>query len=517
MHFPCPESTPYTQMVEGGKKLNQWSRKPVDDQGNRPPSKLPIILFSLLLGCCLVPVGNQIASAKPAQSVNAPPTKAESLPETTKEGFGEETEQWFRKLFKRALQVPDEKAQRALAEVLKHPEKFHFSILASTGEGQAVPAQLKVHNYRVGEEVIYPASAMKTFGSLGALMVFEENRKKHPWLSLNAPLKASSQQCKKTDRSNLHNRAQTLAHEIRKTQLVSSNAGFNFLFDLVSKKGFVELFSHMFPTVEMNRQIRTSKSSRTRSSCQSFAICSDGQGGTGTGERKQFSLPCPRVNAPLAITPSPTPTELGRKKPNMRLGKGQLTSSGKKKNKPMDFSYKNQVGFEDYQRLMMALHFPGMALPMGDPQSNRLLKTLPELISEPWLEFLRLAMAQYPRYSDNPVYPNKSTSETRFKPMISGIRLAGINDDDLLYSNKAGKALGFHLDNAYIAMGPKLGVLEGKAVGQGAVTRKLFITIGMYVNKNGILNDNQYQYHSISKPVLKAIGFAIGEYLQGRL
>ena len=477
------------------------------DMKRRKQRILPHLL--LIISCFFaLPLESSTAlSGEPGKSSTSIPFTEET------QGEKSHTNEWFDAFFKRALQVPDEKARKALQTVLKNPETFHFSILVSTGDGQAPPSELSVHDFRVGEEVIYPASAMKTFGSLGALMIWEEERKKTPWLSLQSPLQMSSTQCRKRDSSNVHNRSQTLAHEIRKTQLVSSNTGFNFLFDVVSKKGFLRLFSQMFPTMEMNRQIRTSKSSRTRSSCQSFSICADEKG----KGRQPFTLGCPRIEEAITITPRPKPTRLGMKKPNMKIGKGKLTSGGKKKNKPMDFSYKNQVGFEDYQRLMMALHFPGLALPMGDPQANRLLQTLPERVSEPWLEFLRVSMTQYPRHSKNPVYRSESLSETRFKPLISGIRLAGVTDEELLYSNKAGKALGFHLDNAYIAIGPKLGILEGKAVGQGEVTRKMFITLGMYVNRNGILNDNKYQYHSISKPVFKAIGFAVGEYLKGRL
>ena len=87
-------------------------------------------------------------------------------------------------------------------------------------------------------------------------------------------------------------------------------------------------------------------------------------------------------------------------------------------------------------------------------------------------------------------------------------------DQNLYYMNKAGKALGFHLDNALI------GVANGKLKFKRDHTasnlrRAVYVTVGLYVNKDGVLNDDRYEYKSLSVPLFDAIGYAIGRYLQG--
>ena len=53
--------------------------------------------------------------------------------------------------------------------------------------------------------------------------------------------------------------------------------------------------------------------------------------------------------------------------------------------------------------------------------------------------------------------------------------------------------------------------------GDGRVKRGLFITVGLYVNKDQVLNDNKYEYKRTSVPLFKAIGYAVGRYLMGDL
>ena len=82
--------------------------------------------------------------------------------------------------------------------------------------------------------------------------------------------------------------------------------------------------------------------------------------------------------------------------------------------------------------------------------------------------------------------------------------------------NKAGKALGFHLDNALIAVGP--GELKlRRDYTPLSLKRAVFVTVGLYVNQDQTLNDNRYEYQTVSVPLFDALGYAVGRYLQGKL
>ena len=89
-----------------------------------------------------------------------------------------------------------------------------------------------------------------------------------------------------------------------------------------------------------------------------------------------------------------------------------------------------------------------------------------------------------------------------------------ISDSSLYYLNKAGKAFGFHMDNALIMVGEKKGeITQSGKPGRKSIARALLITVGVYANKNEVLNDNRYEYKKITAPLLDAIGYAVGRYL----
>ena len=64
--------------------------------------------------------------------------------------------------------------------------------------------------------------------------------------------------------------------------------------------------------------------------------------------------------------------------------------------------------------------------------------------------------------------------------------------------NKVGLAYGFLLDNAYIVD------LENKV--------EFFLSAVVYSNSNGVLNDDSYDYDTLTIPFLAEIGRAIYEY-----
>ena len=84
--------------------------------------------------------------------------------------------------------------------------------------------------------------------------------------------------------------------------------------------------------------------------------------------------------------------------------------------------------------------------------------------------------------------------------MLPGLREV-IDVTRLRYTNKAGRAYGFHIDNAYV---------EDEPSGKG-----FFVTAAIYANPNGILNDDDYAYNDLSAPFLAAVGEALAKKVFG--
>ena len=69
-------------------------------------------------------------------------------------------------------------------------------------------------------------------------------------------------------------------------------------------------------------------------------------------------------------------------------------------------------------------------------------------------------------------------------------------------ANKAGNAYGFLIDNTF---------LRDDQTGDAVA-----LTVGMYVNPNGVINDDEYAYDEEGRPLLAAIGAAAARELLDR-
>ena len=164
----------------------------------------------------------------------------------------------------------------------------------------------------------------------------------------------------------------------------------------------------------------------------------------------------------------------------MKIGVAYIDDElGARVDEPLDFSGKNYVSIRDLHRLTLALNRPELpGVPdLGLRESDR--------------EFLLRAMVEDPLASTNPVYTDPHDSGLRYHAMINGMtRVMPLTR--IHYAGKAGRAYGFLLDNAYV---------EDTESG-----RAMAVTLVAYANANGVLNDNQYEYDEVTRPLVKAMG-----------
>ena len=354
--------------------------------------------------------------------------------------------------------------------VMRDPRERRLQIVARFFKTPGASPQRV--SYREDAEYFYPASAIKLFASLAALRWWSEERETRG-LTLDTPLRYCSPRCRGRDRSNLVGGRITLRHELRKLHLVSSNEAFNRVYDLVGHERLHRELLPFFPSLRVRHRLNTFEDAETCLSSPAVEVL---------GERGAWKLP-PRRSG-LQLEPHPVSAR-------QRVGDRFVDPHQHELvEEPLDFTLKNGIRLEDFQQALLSLYMPRHA-------------THPRFadgIYRPWLDALRAMMEEDPLHSENPRYRSQSQSELRFKPLLRGL-LQRRQRSQLRYSNKAGKAYGFHIENAYI---------EDQESG-----RRVFITIGLYVNSDRTLNNNRYEYRRESIPLFQAVGERLGRWLAG--
>ncbi|HEY6902112.1 MAG TPA: serine hydrolase [Puia sp.] len=172
------------------------------------------------------------------------------------------------------------------------------------------------------------------------------------------------------------------------------------------------------------------------------------------------------------------------------IGNAHLDRHDSLIHEPMNFTTHNNFPLEDAQGLLQSVMFPSSV-----PAAQRLR------LNKDDYRFLYQYMSEYPRESAHPKYDTAEyfdsyTKFFRFKagrqPIPPYIRVF----------NKPGWAYGFLTDIAYIADF------------QNNVEYMLTGTI--YVNSDGVLNDDKYDFDTIGYPFFREVGDIIYRYELGR-
>ncbi len=354
----------------------------------------------------------------------------------------------------------------SLGAVANDPRR-RVQILVTTFEPQAnAPPVLHEHGWRVDAEYTYPASAIKTFASVAVLAQLGIWQAAGSRVDLKTPLalcKGREKQCEVIpDPSNLDGGVATIGHEIRKMHLVSDNDAFNRLYDIVGHRELNELFwdkglsslrlHHRMYAVDPAAQLVTPRLQ--------------------LHPRRGKPMEIPRRESNLVLPPSPAKDrQVGTA--HFPLGSRQRVDT------PLDFSRKNYISLRQFHRLLLGIVRPD-------------LPNVPDLgLRRPHRAFLIQAMTEDPLASANPRYTKPDQSARRFKPLYIGIERV-VPDAEFRYVNKAGKAYGFLLENAYIEHTP--------------TGRAFAVTVVVYANDNGVLNDNKYEYKTVTRPFLHDLG-----------
>jgi hypothetical protein len=372
------------------------------------------------------------------------------------------TDRFLEKLIRR-------KADDQLKIILNHPDSFRYQLIyTKIDRNKDNEPAFRNYYLHVDPELYFnPASMVKLPTALIALEKL--NDLSVSGLDRSTPMLTDSGYEKQTAAwvdSTAENGLPSLAHYIKKVFLVSDNEAYNRLYEFVGQ----EL---------LNKRLWEMGYHRTRI-VRRFV--------TMTEDQNRHTNPIRFIKDGKLIYQQPAlyntlPFDFSRK---VLIGNAHYNREDSLIHEPMDFTTHNNFPLEDMQQVLQAALFPRSV-----PAAKRFR------ISENDYRFLLEYMAKLPSQSD---YPRYDTSEffdsyTKFFLFKAGRSKIPEYIQDF---NKTGWSYGFLTDVAYI---------------RDTLNKVEFMLSGtIYTNRDGILNDDKYEYEETGYPFFKKTGEIIYNY-----
>lgn len=257
---------------------------------------------------------------------------------------------------------------------------------------------------------------------------------------------------------------QTIEQAIKEVLVVSDNNAANRLFEFLGQQYIhKQLASKGYPDVYIRNRLELGRTPLENRQTQQINFFD-------TNDKLIYSQPAQNNTNPLPYY-------------NVFIGNGYLNNNDSLVNEPLNFSEKNRISLSDLHHIMQSVIFPDQT-----PKSHRFN------LSEADRQFLLQWMRTTPTESTYPTYDSVAYYPAYAKFLMFGSERGSIPSNIKIFS-KAGDAYGFLLDNAYIV--------------DTAAKVEFMLSAVIYVNSDGILNDNQYDYKTIGLPFMKNLGQSI--------
>lgn len=363
----------------------------------------------------------------------------------------------------------DREASPALRHILQYPDSFRYQLIYTQIDRDARNRpHFKSYYLEVDSKKYFnPASTVKLPIALLALEKLHELQV--PRLHRNTPMLTDSawqgQVTVHTD-SSAADLLPSVEHYIKKIFLVSDNDAYNRLYEFVSQQTIHEkLWAKGYKDVRIVRRFMPL-----------------------TEEENRHTNPVRFMDNGKLVYEQPAAYnrqtfDFSRE---VKLGNAYLDKNDKLVFTPMDFTKHNNLPLVDLQQLLQSVLFPASV-----PVSQRFD------ITEDDYRFLYRYMSQYPSET---LWPKYDTAEyydsyTKFFFFKAGKRNI---PPYIRVFNKAGWSYGFLTDAAYI--------VDFKH------EVEFMLTGNIYVNRDGVLNDNKYEYEEEGHPFFREIGEIIYRY-----
>jgi len=372
-------------------------------------------------------------------------------------------------------------ASPQLRTILAHADSFRYQLIyTQIDRDSRNRPHFHSYYYRVNPlEYFNPASTVKM--PLAFLALEKVNSLTRYGIDKYSPMLTDSafsgQHPVYTDTS-AANGLPSLANYIKKIFLVSDNDAYNRLYEFLGQQYLNErLWQLGYPRVRITRRFvpMTEEENRHTNPVRFLR--------KGALSSPDGRVPDGGVAYVQPAAESKAHFDLSRQ---VLIGNAHLDRNDSLVHAPMDFTRHNNVPLEDEQRLLQSVLFPESVSP-----AKRFHLTADDY------SFLYRCMSQYPSEEEHPCYDTAEyfDSYTKFfffkagrTPIPSYIRIF----------NKPGWSYGFLTDVAYIVD------FKHKV--------EFMLSGVIYVNRDGILNDDKYEYEETGYPFFKEVGNIIYQY-----
>jgi hypothetical protein len=362
-----------------------------------------------------------------------------------------------------------QKASPALQHILQHPDSFRYQLIYTQIDRDRKNRPHFRHYYLHVDPLQYfnPASMVKM--PIAFLALEKLHQLGIRGLDINTTMLTDSaykgQVTVHTD-STAQNRLPSIGHYIKKVFLVSDNDAYNRLYEFVGQQAIHERLWGM--GYSRDRIVRR-------------FMPLDEDGNRHTNPVRFIKNGQPVYEQPAAYCT--LPFDFSRK---ILIGEAHLDRDDRLIPAPMDFTRHNDVPLEDLQQMLQSVLFPESV-----PPDRRF-----RLSSDDY-RFLYKYMSAYPSESSYPKYDTAEyfDSYTKFFMFKAG---RGKIPPYIRVFNKTGWSYGFLTDVAYIVD------FKNKV--------EFMLSGTIYVNRDGILNDNKYEYETEGYPFFKETGNIIYQY-----
>jgi Beta-lactamase enzyme family len=355
--------------------------------------------------------------------------------------------------------------------ILAHRKAYNVQVIyTQIDRGANGMAALKNHYLNVNAgNYFYPASTVKFPVSLLALQRLNELKDKG--IDKNTTMLTlqgfSGQTAVLNDPTTVDGQP-SIAQYIKKILMVSDNDAYNRLYEFLGSKYINEqLHQKGYGDVQLLHRLQMPLSADENRHTNDVEFL-------GINNKVLYQQPMQYDTTQYALR-------------NDSIGTGYI-SGGQLLNSAMDFSAKNRIGLQDLHDILISLIFP-----------YRMKASQRMNITEEDRNFVLKYMSQLPTESTFPAY---SADTINYYPAYCKFLLYGAEKGPLPKNirvfNKVGDAYGQLLDIAYI-------VDFDKKI-------EFFLSVVIYCNSDGILNDDKYDYDSIGFPFMKHLGQVIYDY-----
>jgi hypothetical protein len=372
------------------------------------------------------------------------------------------TDAWLEKLLRK-------NASPLLLNVLNQPDTFQYQIIyTQINRDKNNQPQFKNYYFNVDRNRYFnPASMVKLPTALLALEKIHtlEQYGVNKFTTMLTD-SAYARQTRVTHDSTAENYLPSVAHYVKKIFLVSDNDAYNRLYEFVGQQTLNQrLWDMGYKDVRITRRFVTMTEDQNRHTNPIRFM---------DGDRLLYAQPAAY---------NPIPFDFSKK---ILIGRQHYNREDSLINAPMDFTTHNNFPLEDMQRILQAALFPSSV-----PEQQRFK------LSEDDYRFLHRYMSQLPSESDYPKYDTSEFFDSYTKFFFFKAGRSKI-PPHIRSFNKTGWSYGFLTDVAYIVD------FENKV--------EFMLSGVIYVNSDGVLNDDKYEYEQIGYPFFKEVGNIIYQY-----